>query len=218
MTTQTTVPDGSPKLSRRKAPRQQRARLTVKSILQATEALVIERGFSNVGTRLIAERAGVSIGSLYQYFPTYESILLAWYEDVASQVAQKARLAMMRVVHEDLRVSVPYAMKVLLDELERQELVLVRMVKEVPEIEQSTSVASFEGLIRASMRIYFNQHHEFHAKDTERHVFFLENIIFSNVRRYLADRPLNLSRKDFLAHLSRVVIAYLDGDLTRQLR
>lgn len=197
----------------RKTPRQQRARLTVDSILQATEALVRERGFAQVGTRQIAERAGISIGSLYQYFPTYESILLAWYESVASQAAHKARVAMMRVVHEDLRVSVPFAMKALLDELERHQLVLVQMVKEVHEIERSTSVTSFEGLIRGSMRLYFNQHHEFRPQDTERHVFFLENIIFGNVRRYLHERPRGLSRKDFLAHLSRLVIAYLEGDL-----
>lgn len=202
-------------LSPRKLPSQQRARNTVDSILQATEELVRQRGFAAVGTRLIAERAGVSVGSLYQYFPTYESILLAWYEDVAAREAQRLKIAMISVSHEDLRLSVPFAMKLLLETFEKHALVLIKMVEEMPAIAQATNAASFESLIRVSMRLYFGQHHEFKTRDIHRHLFFLENIIMGNMRRYVTDKPNHLSRKDFISHLSRIVIAYLAGDLAK---
>jgi AcrR family transcriptional regulator len=61
----------------RKAPKQQRAKFTVDAILDATARILVERGFAGATTNRIAETAGVSIGSLYQYFPSKESILAA---------------------------------------------------------------------------------------------------------------------------------------------
>ncbi len=65
----------SPRLTPRKAPQQGRARATVDAMLQATERLVAERGVEGFTTNHAAELAGVSIGSLYQYFPSKESLL-----------------------------------------------------------------------------------------------------------------------------------------------
>jgi AcrR family transcriptional regulator len=59
----------------RKAARQERAQATVDAILEAAARLFAEGGLDAVNTNLIAERAGVSIGSLYQYFPSKQAIL-----------------------------------------------------------------------------------------------------------------------------------------------
>lgn len=69
----------APKLTPRKAPRQGRARATVEAILTAAEQLTRERGIEDWTTNHVAERAGASIGSLYQYFPSKESLLTALY-------------------------------------------------------------------------------------------------------------------------------------------
>ena len=59
----------------RKAPRQARAAATVSAILEATAHILREGGLPGLSTNRIAERAGASIGSLYQYFPSREAIL-----------------------------------------------------------------------------------------------------------------------------------------------
>lgn len=59
----------------RKNASQERSKLTVNSILQATTQLLTESGLKKLTTSRIVERAGVSVGSLYQYFPSKESIL-----------------------------------------------------------------------------------------------------------------------------------------------
>ena len=59
----------------RKRPLQQRSRETVGAILEAAARVFEERGTTAATTDAIAERAGVSIGSLYQYFPNKESLL-----------------------------------------------------------------------------------------------------------------------------------------------
>ena len=59
----------------RKSARQSRSQATVDAILVAAEELFARGGIEGVTTSQIAERAGVSVGSLYQYYPSKEAIL-----------------------------------------------------------------------------------------------------------------------------------------------
>jgi AcrR family transcriptional regulator len=61
----------------RKFPRQERSKIAVEAILEATTRILTEEGYDKANTNRIAERAGVSIGSLYQYFPNKESLITA---------------------------------------------------------------------------------------------------------------------------------------------
>lgn len=64
----------------RRRPQQERARFTVAAILEAAADVIDNVGWSRASTNRIAERAGVSIGSLYQYFPNKEAILASLYD------------------------------------------------------------------------------------------------------------------------------------------
>jgi AcrR family transcriptional regulator len=61
----------------RKRPLQGRSRSTVDAILEAAAQVLERDGYTASTTDLIAERAGVSIGSVYQYFPNKDALLLA---------------------------------------------------------------------------------------------------------------------------------------------
>ena len=63
------------RLSLRKTPRQERSRATVEALLEATADILIREGYAKLTTNRIAERAGVNIASLYQYFPGKEAIV-----------------------------------------------------------------------------------------------------------------------------------------------
>lgn len=63
------------RLSPRKSPRQERSRATVEAILEAATDILIRQGAGRLTTNRIAERAGVNIASLYQYFPGKHAIL-----------------------------------------------------------------------------------------------------------------------------------------------
>jgi len=64
-----------PPVNTRKKPRQARAQATVDAILQASAHILVAQGFEGFNTNAVAERAGVSVGSLYQYFPNKEAIV-----------------------------------------------------------------------------------------------------------------------------------------------
>lgn len=59
----------------RRRPRQQRAHATIDAIVTAAECVVAREGKRGATTNRIAERAGVSIGSLYQYFPNKQALI-----------------------------------------------------------------------------------------------------------------------------------------------
>jgi AcrR family transcriptional regulator len=61
----------------RKQPVQQRSAKRVEQMLEACAALVDELGYDGVTTTLIAERAGVAVGSLYQFFPDKRAVVQA---------------------------------------------------------------------------------------------------------------------------------------------
>lgn len=63
------------RLSPRKIPRQERSRATVEALLEATTDILVRQGYAKLTTNRIAERAGVNIASLYQYFPGKEAIV-----------------------------------------------------------------------------------------------------------------------------------------------
>lgn len=61
----------------RKEPRQARSRATVAAIVQAGARVLGDRGWAGFNTNEVADVAGVSIGSLYQYFPDKEALIVA---------------------------------------------------------------------------------------------------------------------------------------------
>jgi AcrR family transcriptional regulator len=82
----------APSLEPRKAPAQSRAVETVEAVLEAAARILEEQGFAGYTTNAVAERAGVSVGSLYQYFPGKDAITVALIErETGTLLADVAR-------------------------------------------------------------------------------------------------------------------------------
>jgi AcrR family transcriptional regulator len=77
------------RIGTRRKPVQRRAQLTIDAIFQATARVLIEDGQSAISTNRIAERAGVSIGTLYQYYSSKEEILAALIDHEREQSLHK---------------------------------------------------------------------------------------------------------------------------------
>lgn len=64
-------------IQKRKEPRQGRSKATVEAILEATARILVSEGLDRLSTNRVAKVAGVSVGSLYQYFTNKEALLVA---------------------------------------------------------------------------------------------------------------------------------------------
>ncbi|MCE9580577.1 MAG: TetR/AcrR family transcriptional regulator [Deltaproteobacteria bacterium] len=78
----------------RKRPQQERSRQTVDVILTAAERILSREGLAAVTTARVAEVAGISVGSLYQYYPNKESIFGALLERSIDRYYQVAVAAL----------------------------------------------------------------------------------------------------------------------------
>ncbi len=82
----------------RKTPSQPRSEETVASIIEAAAQVLETEGFAGFNTNAVAQRAGVSIGSLYQYFPGKDALTVAliqretrrFYEDMALALTKQS--------------------------------------------------------------------------------------------------------------------------------
>ncbi len=66
-----------PRLTPRKLPQQRRSRELVDAIFEATRRVLVKEGFAELKVAVVSKVAGVSPGSLYQYFPSKESLVVA---------------------------------------------------------------------------------------------------------------------------------------------
>jgi AcrR family transcriptional regulator len=85
----------------RRNPKQARAQATVDAILAATFELLETEGEARLTTNRIAERAGVSIGTLYQYFRNRDAILTAMGERQAEALRQKVTEIVLAAPEQD---------------------------------------------------------------------------------------------------------------------
>src|SRR5579859_1439979 len=86
----------------RKTPVQARSTVTVEAIAEATIQVLLSHGTERLTTTRVAERAGVSVGTLYQYFPNKHSLLFAVLEDHLESVSTAVETACERARHKPL--------------------------------------------------------------------------------------------------------------------
>ena len=81
----------TPRISSRKAPKQARSTDLVAAILEAAVQVLAREGAARFTTARVAEKAGVSVGSLYQYFPNKAAILFRLQSDEWRQTVEMLR-------------------------------------------------------------------------------------------------------------------------------
>jgi len=86
----------------RKTPVQARSTVTVEAIYEATIQVLLSHGAERLTTTRVAERAGVSVGTLYQYYPNKRSLLFAVLERHMNDVATKVEVACEGACHKPL--------------------------------------------------------------------------------------------------------------------
>ena len=94
-----------PRTSPRKQPRQQRSQATVEAILDATARVLCTTGYDRASTNRIALAAGVSVGSLYQYFPSKEALVAALVERHVAEMTLLVKTKLAEVAAAPLDVA-----------------------------------------------------------------------------------------------------------------
>lgn len=90
-------------LSPRKTPRQSRSRASYEAVLTAAAQILERDGIAGLNTNAVAERAGVSVGTLYQYFPGKEAIAAELVRRIKAQLLDDLTGALIAAQARSLR-------------------------------------------------------------------------------------------------------------------
>jgi AcrR family transcriptional regulator len=152
----------------RKKASQERSRATVVALIEATARILVREGFEKASTNRIAQEAGVSIGSLYQYYPSKEALVAAVIDHHNQQRMQMVRDALAEVaalpVEKAVRKLVAMAI-----EAHRIDPKLHRVLSEqIPRTGRLKNVEIFGRETYALVQAYLEAHrHELRAVDLE---------------------------------------------------
>jgi AcrR family transcriptional regulator len=90
----------------RKVASQKRSRAMVDALVEATARILVKEGFDKASTNRVAEVAGVSVGSLYQYFPSKEALVAAVIERHQQEILQTVRGELAEVLSQPVERAV----------------------------------------------------------------------------------------------------------------
>lgn len=196
----------------RKLPTQARARHTVDAILRATAHILKTKGFAACSTNAVAKKAGVSIGSLYQYFPSKEALVAALAEEHAQQ-GYELLIETIRQsteapgsIEDTVRHYIGAMVRLHADDpLHRVLMEQVPAIKSGVAAMQRASNQS-AALVRAWLEAHRGQLREL---DVEVATYVLVTSVEAVTHLRLLDRPAQLDTEKLVDELSELVLRYL---------
>lgn len=194
----------------RKQPRQARAQATVDAIVQAATHLLVSDGFHNLSTNRIAAHAGVSIGSLYQYFPNKEAVVALVVERFAERQFEIFAQGLAAVVDAPLEQGVRRLIGTLM-EAKCLEPELSRVLfEELPDVGQMDVLRAWtqRACEVVSAALQANEE-EVRPLDTELAAFVLVTACNGIVHAAVVDRPDLLSDPALADNTADLVLRYL---------
>jgi AcrR family transcriptional regulator len=142
----------------RKQASQERSRATVDALVEATARLLVREGFDRASTNRIAQEAGVSIGSLYQYYPSKEALVAAVIDRHNRQLMQVVRGALAKVAALPIEQAVRRIVAVAID-AHRIDPKLHRVLAEqIPRTGRLEKIETFNREYYALFRDYLEGH------------------------------------------------------------
>lgn len=193
----------------RRKPVQYRAVAKVATILEAAVRVLQESGLAGYNTNTIAARAGVSIGSLYQYFPSKDAITAAlvvqWYEQKVADMAQLVEATADTSADEAIVALVNMVISV-----RANSKTVSRILEgEAPRFNLE-AVADAEYEIKRLNRIFFSRHVDpEHCTEGQLDNAARDTLIFIRSMLSAAEDDHALDHPDLPARLTRMTKGYL---------
>ena len=198
----------------RKSPSQQRSQLTVAALLKATAHILVKEGYESASTNRIAAAAGVSIGSLYQYFPSKEALVAAVVDRHMQEMLELLRAAVERVREQPVEVATRELVRVMIDAHRVDPRLHRALVEQVPRVGRLENVRAIDREAYTLIRAYLEAHRdELRVADLDVASFVCVATVEALTHAAVVNRPEVLSDKSgvFAEEVTRLVVGYLRG-------
>lgn len=180
------------------------------AILDAATRVLIKEGSAGITTNRIAEVAGVSIGSLYQYFPNLDAILNALVDRHEARMLEQLGRMIVEVAGAPIEDAVRAYVKAMLAnhaEHPRLHQVITRQIVSF----DLDRLRELQKRAESVVRIWLESHRdEIRPKNIDLAAFILVSSIETVVHAAVLDRPEMLKDEAFAEEVTRLVVAYLE--------
>jgi AcrR family transcriptional regulator len=197
----------------RKEPRQARSQATVDAILTATAKVLVRDGYDRASTNRVAEAAGVSVGSLYQYFPTKEALVAALIDRHMNQMT-----ALLEANLDDQKdAPLPLATRVLVKLMLAAHAQNPRLHKifteQVPRMGRMSRFYELERKMAERLRVYLAGHEsELRTKNLDLSVFIVVCVVEALTHMTVVDHPGQFDEEELTDEITSLVLRYVMKD------
>ena len=193
----------------RKHPRQRRSRQLVDSLIEATGRALVEYGLDHTTTVRIAEIAGVSVGSLYQYFEGKDALVEALMDKLAGDIAQGLRRLPL-ADDADLRETVDGAIRFGFAVLHSRDGLYLELVRNWHRLPTNRVADALQQHFMELSRLYFIKHYrDYPIEDLQVRVFIVANSVLFTMVRHASQNDALLREDDIAAGLTDMVVGYM---------
>lgn len=201
----------------RKQPRQRRSRQRVEALIDAAAEEIETRGLLETTTNHIAERADVSIGSLYQYFDDKDDLITALLRRLSAEIATATDATLAASMDADLRQVVRKLLNAALAAMDERPGLYLELTRNWHSLGALTVVESLETRLMDACRRYLMHHHRaFAVADLPAALFVVVNGTLFTVMRYLSLSNPGFERRELVDNLSAMIAGYASSTWTRQ--
>lgn len=197
------------KKSHRRRPKQRRAQQTVDAVLDAVVRILKREGFSAVTTNRIAEVAGVSIGSVYQYFPDKQAIFVALHQRHIDQIDRMVETKLIEHAESSLDNLMRAMIEGMIEAHSADPELYELLVTEVPH--RADGTRGFAMRLHGAFRLALasREHELTKGRELDELVFVVTHMVEALSHAALFQRPPRLSLAAAKAEVVRAVVVYL---------
>jgi len=193
----------------RREPKQQRSRQTVEAVLEAVQRVLKRHGAEAVTTNRIAEAAGVSIGSLYQYFPSKEALVAALADRHIGEMKAILREQVPRLLALPLGQAIEQVVRLMVEAHAVDPKLHKVLVEQVPRVGKLHEVEGLEREMIELTRAYLeSKRTELDVEDVELSAYIVVGMIEALTHAAVLTRP-ELLGDAFIREVTRAVVRYL---------
>lgn len=197
-------------LAPKKRPTQERSQATFDAIVQAATWLLPRLGYAGTTTNHVAERAGVNIASLYEYFPGKDAIVAQVAERLVERVLQALEQGAPRVVKAGRARAVRLWIELIHDTVARERELVAVFVNQVPYTGQLDPIRELGARLVAFSLELRGRAGGLVRDDLEgASLHLLINLVTSTIMQIVLTPPADVSQRQLLDELVRRVEAWI---------
>lgn len=205
--------DSPTPLRPRRKPLQDRSQTTVQALLEATARVLVTDGYDRASTNRISKIAGVSVGSLYQYYPNKEALVAALVDVHAERMRATFTNMLENLGTAELEVAVRTMVRAIM-EAHRVDPVLHRVViEQLPRVGGREKMAEFQVFCQAVVETWLSMNaRQVRPRNHRLAAFLLTHGVEAIVHQAVLAGASFLRNEDLENEVAELVLRYLRPD------